>query len=228
MILKQLKEEIEHYRAKLIERSEKKVRILDEPLRSFALSILSREVVHPLPENRIGGLLTLFRVFTFPRSNHRAIRICIQDKFDHIYVTTILEYLALRECYFKIMLGMGRPVSTCELLLAAVDSYCLSRLEKIILDNSPIIESFAGYDVSIRHSRALMRFFFRISREAVELRHRICRLVNISITGIRNLAMVNIDVEDDLLIRMRYIIRLLSTAQETRSGLLHYQLLQLG
>ncbi|NPA23886.1 MAG: hypothetical protein GXO23_06305 [Crenarchaeota archaeon] len=228
MILKQLREEIEHYRAKILERSNRRVRLLDEPLRSFALSLIFREIVHPLPENRIGGLLTLFRVFTFPRSNHRALRICIQNKFEYIYVTTIIEYLALRECYFKLLLGMGRPVSTCELLLSAIDTYCLSRLEKILLENSSVIDNFAGYDIDVKYSKASIRLFFRARREIENIVHRICRLVSIYLASRGNMTMLNIDIDDDLVTRMRYIIRLLATENETRSGLLHYQLIQLS
>ncbi|NPA69930.1 MAG: hypothetical protein GXO26_03910 [Crenarchaeota archaeon] len=227
MLLRQLREEIEHYRSKILERSQRKLKLLDEPLRSFASSLIYREIVHPLPENRIGGLLTLFRIFTFPRSNHRALRICVQDKFEHIYITTLLEYLALRECYFKMMIGSGRAVSTCELILSAIDSYCLSRIEKILVETSSIIEKFAGYDIDIRNDLAKIRFFFKTYKTMRVLTYRICRLVNIDFEHIENVFSLCIRIEDDLIRRMRYIIRLLSTENETRSGLLHYQLLQL-
>ncbi len=227
MLLRHLREEIEYYRSKILERSQKKLRLLDEPLRSFASSLIYREIVHPLPENRIGGLMTLFRIFTFPKSNHRALRICVQDKFEYIYVTMLLEYLALRECYFKMIIGSGRAVSTCELMLSAVDSYCLSRIEKLLIESSSIIENFVGYDIDIKSDLAKIRFFFKTYKPVKEFAHRICRLVNIDLKHTDSIVSLCISIEDDLVRRMRYIIRLLSSENETRSGLLHYQLIQL-
>jgi len=227
MLLKQLREDIEHFRSKILERSQKKLRILDEPLRSFALSLICREIVHPLPENRIGGLLTLFRIFAFPRSSHRMLRICVNNKFEHTYTTMLLEYLALRECYFKMLIGSGRAVSTCELLLSAIDSYCLSRIERSLIESSSMIEKFVGYDIDIKNSVAVIRFLFKAHKLTTSSSHRICRLVSISFESLNNIVSLSITIEDDLIRRMRYIIRLLSSENETRSGLLYYQLLQL-
>ncbi len=226
MIIRRINEEISYYRNHIQNVVRNKfIKSISEPLRSFTESLISRDIVHPLQENRLSGLVSLFKIITLPH-NYKIVRTYIQDRLESLYFTYILEYVGLRECYSALINRHRIGVSTLEVCLMMIDSFCLRKIDKVLGELCTKVEDIVDYDFHISKFCTYVRVMFRGNSDTVNVRP--CRFVEITSKTYGNSTVLVMAFHDNLISRLRYVVSNLSRGLDVRSGLLYYQLLQLS
>ncbi len=226
MLIQEIYEEIKHYRKIIKDRIESNIiKNTSEPLKSFIEALINRDIVHPLPENRLAGLITLFRILSLP-NNYRIVRTYIQDRLESLYLTHILEYVGLRECYSIILNKSRILISIPEICLMSIDTYCMRKIDKILGELCTKTSKILDYDLEICDDYTSIRIMFQ--GYVRDMYCKPCRFIDITVKGLHDSSIISLRFLDDIGSRVRYVMSSLSTSSETRSGLLYYQIVQLS
>ncbi len=191
--------------------------------RDVVNTILYRDIVHPLLENRLAGYITFFRnLHSLLKSSSTMLRIVIAERIEENIVGKMLELLASYDCV-RIALAyayrMEIPLlSASEAILINTDSFSLHKLNYFITNMSPTTYIDSGYLID---DNSVTRYMIFNVRKVEEKEYRIGRIkVRVESLPNRNIVMY-IDIPN-VLDRLQRLNKQIGVKSEVREGLVSY------